>query len=522
MDLSTLLKPAPPRCTSSLVICGGTGDLARRKLIPALARLRAAGALPSDLHVVLTGRRPLTREELTTHLREGAGPAADPLTRRGLAAMLERFHYVPLDPGAPGAGGPFADALQAIEGKGAAPARLFYLAIPPEQIAAFLTVLAPFLARDRQTPCPARLLVEKPFGTDLASARALHARLQEVADESQILRIDHYLGKEAVQNILALRFANILFEPVWNRQFVDHVQISFAETIGVGTRAAYFDRTGILRDVVQNHLLQVLCLTAMEPPLSHHPACVRIEKKKVLAALRPIAASDTPTQTCRARYGRRQHAGEPTIPGYLEEPGVAPDSTTETYAALRVWIDTWRWSGIPFYLRAGKRLSASQTEIAIVFKEVPGHIFPPGAATKPGAIAPDVLVIRVQPDEGIHLTVQSKVPGMEFRLAPVDLDFSYQTSFDAYRPDAYERLLLDALHHDDSLFLQHDEIEAAWRFVDPIREGWAREAPLRLGEYEAGTEGPAAADALLAADGRAWRTLASRAGAGRNCPGAGR
>ncbi|RCK81501.1 MAG: Glucose-6-phosphate 1-dehydrogenase [Candidatus Ozemobacter sibiricus] len=519
MDLSTLLKPTPPRCTSSLVICGGTGDLARRKLIPALARLQAAGALPADLHVVLTGRRPLPREDLIRHLQEGAGATTDPLPRRGLEALYERFHYVPLDPNTPGASGPFAEALQAIEGKGAAPARLFYLAIPPEQIGAFLTVLAPFLARDRQTSCPARLLIEKPFGTDLASARVLHRRLQEVADESQILRIDHYLGKEAVQNILALRFANVMFEPVWNRQFIDHVQISFAETIGVGTRAAYFDRTGILRDVVQNHLLQVLCLTAMEPPLSHRPTCIRIEKKKVLAALRPIAAADTPTQTCRGRYARRQRGDGPPLPGYLEEPGIAPDSTTETYAALRVWIDTWRWSGIPFYLRAGKRLSTSLTEIAIIFKEVPGHIFPPEVATGRTTIAPDVLVIRVQPDEGIHLTVQSKVPGMEFRLAPVDLDFSYQESFATYRPDAYERLLLDALHDDDGLFLQHDEIEAAWAFIDPIREGWAREAPARLEEYEAGTEGPAGAAALLAADHRHWRPLTPRSAGRQPHPG---
>ncbi|NLI75281.1 MAG: glucose-6-phosphate dehydrogenase [Candidatus Riflebacteria bacterium] len=513
MDISSLRKPGQPRCTTSLVICGGTGDLARRKLVPALCRLRAAQALPADLHVVITGRRPLTRQALLATLQEAVAGTADSLSRTGFEAMGDRFHYAVLDPADPAGCAAFAQALQDIEGRGAAPARLFYLAIPPEQVGAFLQALAPLLARDRGTPCPARLLVEKPFGSDLASASALNRRLQEVVSEDQILRIDHYLGKEAVQNILALRFANILFEPVWNRQFVDHVQISFAETIGVGKRAAYFDGAGILRDVVQNHLLQVLCLTAMEPPLSHHPECVRLEKKKVLAALRPIPADETAVQTCRARYTRRERTGEAAVAGYLQEPGIPPDSSTETYAALRVYLDTWRWSGVPFYLRAGKRLSASQTEIAVVFRQVPAHIFPaPGG----GPVAPDVLVIRVQPNEGIHLTVMSKVPGMEFRLAPVDLDFSYQEAFAAYRPDAYERLLVDALHGETSLFLQHDEIEAAWSFIDPIREGWKREGPSRLGGYEAGTDGPTAADALLAADGRVWRPLCGT-GRGPSC-----
>ncbi|HOY67930.1 MAG TPA: glucose-6-phosphate dehydrogenase [Candidatus Ozemobacteraceae bacterium] len=506
-----MTTPETAGCASTLVIFGGTGDLARRKLVPALAHLRAAGALPADLRIVLTGRQAQTPDASLGELRElhATRLAADSRLARGLDELRPSLYTLRLDPGAPDAPDRLREGIEAIEQPGTSHSRLFYLAVPPDHIAPFLPLLEPLLAGT--TPCSrrSRIIVEKPFGHDLASASALEARLGAVAREEQILRIDHYLGKEAVQNILVMRFANAFFEPVWNRHYIDHVQISFAEQLGVGHRAAFFESTGILRDVIQNHLLQVLCLTAMEPPLSHRAESIRFEKLKVLKALRPIAPDATPTTTVRGRYAAGRIAGKP-VPGYLDEPGVPAGSTTETYAALQLHIDTWRWSGVPFYLRAGKRLSASQTEISVHFRPVPGHIFPASA----GQAQPNVLVMRVQPNEGSHLRVNVKTPGRQLELGSVGMDFSYQTSFGPDRPDAYERLLIDAIQGDTSLFISQGEIDASWRFIDPIIQGWQRPSSAPPAAYTAGSDGPAEADRLLEAGNRAWRPLCTEA----SCP----
>jgi len=491
-------------CAATLVIFGGTGDLARRKLLPALADLKSANALPPDLKLVVTGRNVIGVSDYISSVIDIRLDrfVSSEQTLRGLEQLRPLIHTVRLDPSAPGAAESFASSLADIEAPAGNRARLFYLAVPPEHVEPFLPVLAPLLSRRTPCGCRSRIIVEKPFGHDLASANLLQERLSSVATEDQILRIDHYLGKEAVQNILVMRFANAFFEPVWNRHYIDHVQISFAEELGVGHRAAFFESTGILRDVVQNHLMQVLCLTAMEPPISHRPESIRLEKRKVMAALRPITPSEVSTSTVRGQYSAGR-SGRAAVPGYLEETGVRPGSRTETFAALRLFIDTWRWAGVPFYLRAGKRLSASQTEISIHFRPVPGHLFPASA----GVPQPNVLVMRVQPNEGSHLRVNVKVPGRQLELGTAGMDFSYQTAFGPDRPDAYERLLLDAIQGDPSLFIGQDEIEAAWRFIDPVLQTWRENDGPPLPAYAAGSDGPPEADAFIREDGRVWRPL---------------
>ncbi|MBF0544582.1 MAG: glucose-6-phosphate dehydrogenase [Candidatus Riflebacteria bacterium] len=491
-------------CTSSLVIFGGTGDLSCRKLIPALLRLKSGGYLPSDLQVIISGRNPLGRDELINHFRSRFDSRSESyqLLEKSLEELAPRIHYIQVDPQRPNAREELFRALRQIEREGVAPARLFYLALPPQQMPAFLPLLPGLLGKEKNTSCLSRILVEKPFGHDFTSALELNNQLLSIAHEDQIMRIDHYLGKEAIQNILVLRFANVLFEPVWNRNYIDHVQISFAEKIGVGSRSKYFDSAGILRDVVQNHLLQVLSLTAMEPPISNLPSDIRREKMKILRALQPLSREHVKTYAIRGRY-EKSDRNDVKVRGYLEEEGVEPTSTTETYAALKTHVDSWRWGGVPFYLRAGKRLSTNLTEISIFFKLPPHFIFE--GCCGPGQ--PNVLNLRVQPDEGIQMLVQSKKPGMELIISPINLDFSYQESFGAYRPDAYERLLLDALHGDLSLFLCKEEIDLAWKFIDPIIEAWKNEDPANLEGYPAGSDGPKSAENLLKADGRAWKNL---------------
>jgi glucose-6-phosphate 1-dehydrogenase len=363
----------------------------------------------------------------------------------------------------------------------------------------FISLIQPFSANRTDANCPERILVEKPFGHDLVSARQLNSSLLKFFSEEQILRIDHYLGKEAVQNILFMRFANSFFEPVWNNRFISNIQITFSEEIGIGTRAGYFDQTGILRDVIQNHLLQVLCMVAMEPPLSHNPSDLHLEKKKVLKAIRKYSPAEVSSETVRAQYTAGSLNGQTAV-GYLEEAGVKPLSQTETYSACRLFIDNWRWGGTPFYLRAGKRLDRNITEICVNFKPVPHSIFPMFA----GKIEPNRLYIRIQPDEGITLQLNSKPPGMHLQVTDVGLRFSYENEFGSYRPDAYERLLLDALNGDSALFLSNSEIEESWKFIDPIIEGWhSFNQPVFT--YSAGSFGPAEACELLKKHGHQWR-----------------
>lgn len=485
-------------CASSIVIFGGTGDLATRKLIPALARLNSASLLPKNFHLFPTGRSRLSKEQFIEKFINSQQKimAEDSNFTAGFANLKDRIHYIQVEPGSSKATEDFSAKLRQLE-PAEAPARLFYLAVPPSSIDAFARLVKHLSDQTTNEQCQKRILVEKPFGENLESSVLLNKSLTQAFDEDQILRIDHYLGKEAVQNIMVMRFANTFFEPVWNNHYIDNVQITFSEAIGIDKRADYFDKTGILKDVVQNHLLQVLCMVAMEPPLSHTPEDIRLEKSKILKAIRKLRPEEVATETIRARY----KAGN-KMKGYLEEPGVDQSSLTETYAACRLFIDNWRWGTVPFYLRAGKRLDKNMTEICVSFKKLPHNIF----ANSTLSIAPNRLYIRIQPDEGIKLLLNSKPPGMSMQVTDVGMRFSYAEEFGDYRPDAYERLLLDALKSDNSLFISNAEIEESWKFIDPIIQGWNKyNQPLY--EYEAGSAGPDQACELLRQHQHEWCQL---------------
>ncbi|HMQ34553.1 MAG TPA: glucose-6-phosphate dehydrogenase, partial [Chloroflexaceae bacterium] len=396
-----------------------------------------------------------------------------------------------------------AERLAAIdEGRGTGGNRVFYLATPPESYPEIIGQLGAHGLTRSPGGGWTRIIVEKPFGRDLASARALNQQLLAVFDESQVYRIDHYLGKETVQNLLVFRFTNGIFEPLWDRRSVDHVQITVAESIGVEDRGGYYDSSGALRDMIQNHLTQLLCLVAMEPPVTYEADAVRDEKVKVLRSIRPIYPTEVARFTVRGQYGPGSVSGRP-IGGYRDERGVAPGSQTETYVALKLFIESWRWAGVPFYLRSGKAMPRRVSEIAIQFKTVPTMLF---ADTPMHDIEPNVLSIKIQPDEGITLKFGSKVPGQQ-QIRPVTMDFRYGTSFGVASPEAYERLLLDCMLGDGTLFTRRDEVEASWSLITPIPQGWAAGPPQSFPNYEAGTWGPADADAFIARDGRAWRRL---------------
>jgi glucose-6-phosphate 1-dehydrogenase len=382
--------------------------------------------------------------------------------------------------------------------------RLFYLAMPPDEFGPIVEglrgarLIAP-VGREGAGGFWTRVVFEKPFGHDIRSARALNESIASAFDESQVFRIDHYLGKETVQNMLVFRFANSLFEPVWGREHVDHVQITVAEDIGVESRGKFYEQTGVTRDIVENHMMQLLCLTAMEPPISLAPDAVRDEKVKVLRSLRRLEASEVRRSVVRGQYGPGIVRGEEAR-GYRAEPDVSPESTVETYVAMKIFVDNWRWSGVPFYVRAGKRLARRVTEIAVVFREVPHTLF----RAPDGGITPNVLAVRVQPDEGIALRFISKEPGQQTILRDVAMDFRYGATFGSNTPEAYERLLLDAMRGDATLFTRRDEIEEQWAFIDPVLASWTREGqPPPL--YAAGSWGPEQADDVLARDGRRWR-----------------
>jgi glucose-6-phosphate 1-dehydrogenase len=483
---------------ATLVLFGAGGDLAARKLLPAVYDLLADGRLPERFRVLGVLRHGADDVAFRAHVRR----AIESHARRPLDASL----WATLEPRIGAVRGDITtdrlyDDLRArLEqgdlDDGAPSQRLFYLAVSP----VFFATIAHQLARvglGRGADPPTRLLVEKPFGDDLRSARELNAAIQAAFDEEQIFRIDHYLGKETVQNLLVFRFANGIFEPLWNRTAIDHVQITVAEDLGIGERAGYYDRAGALRDVLQNHALQLLSLVAMEAPASFEAALVRDEKAKVLRAVRP---PDPARDAVRGQYGPGWIAGEP-VRGYRDEPSVPPDSRTETYAALRLEIDSWRWAGVPFYVRTGKRLPVRMTEIAILFKPVPHLPFRDLVEEVP----PNELILAVQPDEGTMLQIAAKVPGTAMRVRPVQMDFEYGSSFLRESPEAYERLLHDALLGDATLFTRADEVEAAWQIVDLVLKAWASEGAPE--PYPAGTAGPSSADALPAREGRAWRPL---------------
>ncbi len=496
------LRIEPTPAPTALVIFGASGDLTRRKLLPALYHLSRAQRLPARFTVVGVARSEMTddqfRQQLHDSLKEFAGLARpDDVS----SALAKRAFYVQGEMDDPGL---YKTLTAKLKECGAPDGVLIYFAIPPTAYGTVADQLAAAKLFEPASPDGwRRVIVEKPFGTDLDSARALNQRLHKYLDESQIFRIDHYLGKETVQNLLVFRFANGMFEPVWNRRYIDHVQITAAETVGVERRAAYYEGAGALRDMVQNHLMQVLALVAMEPPTTFSAENVRDRKLDVVVSMQPfVNDAGDPDHVVRGQYSAGWVNGAP-VPGYREEDGVNPASKTETYVALRAYLDSWRWAGVPFYLRTGKRLPKRTTEIAIQFRKPPLHIF---SRVSPTPISPNLLIVNVQPDEGISVRFEAKLPGSRMQLAPVMMNFRYGSAFGRPVPEAYETLLLDAMLGDATLFARRDFVEASWALITPIHKAWARSQD-GLTMYEAGEWGPREADALIAADGRRWRTL---------------
>jgi glucose-6-phosphate 1-dehydrogenase len=492
----------PEPCT--MVIFGASGDLTKRKLLPALYTLSRERLLPPRFAVVGFARREVGDDAFRADMRAGCETFA---RRRPVDAAL----WSSLESSIYYHRGSFDDAdayrtlatrLDAIDQERGIPGnRIFYLATPPQSFAPILQNLgtAGLVRRAQATPFT-RVIIEKPFGTDLETAQALNEEVRAVAHESQVYRIDHYLGKETVQNLMVFRFANGFFEPLWNNRYIDHVQLTGAEALGIEGRGGYFDHAGILRDMVQNHLFQILCLTAMEPPIALRADDLRDEKVKVLKSLRPMADGDVHKHVVRGQYTAGSIAGR-RIPGYREENGVGAESTTDTFVAMKMFIDNWRWAGVPFYLRSAKAMPKRVTEVALVFKSAPHSLF----GDDDRAVGPNVLAIRIQPDEGISLKFGSKLPGPTTAIHPVTMEFRYGTSFGTEPPEAYERLLLDCMLGDASLFTRSDEVEASWRFISRIHNAWARERTRIVPTYEAGSWGPLEADQLLARDGRVWR-----------------
>ncbi|NUQ01214.1 MAG: glucose-6-phosphate dehydrogenase [Armatimonadetes bacterium] len=491
---------APGPCC--FVLFGATGDLCARKLLPALYNLSRQGLTPQEFFVLGVARRPKTDEQWRAEMREAVTrySRTQPLDEAVWESFAERLGYQSCEFADREDYGELRARLERIDREyGTAGRRLFYLAVSPDFFPIIPTELARVGLLEERPPRWARVVVEKPFGTDLSSARALSAHLRSLLDEQQIYRIDHYLGKETVQNLLVLRFGNAIFEPLWNRQFVRSVHITVAETVGMeGRRGPFYEQAGALRDVVQNHVMQLLALVAMEPPVAWDAEAIRDEKAKVLQALLPLTPAQVAQQVVRAQYTRGYLLGEEAL-GYVEEEGVAPDSVTETYVAMRVGLETWRWSGVPFYLRHGKRLPKRATEIAVRFRRPPLTLFPDEVQ------AANWLVLRIQPDEGMALSFSAKVPGMRLERRQVRMDFGYGT-FGAESPEAYERLLLEAMVGDGTLFTRDDEVQYAWRFVSSILDAWEGPEAVPPCRYEAGTWGPSEVDALLQ-PGDVWRRL---------------
>jgi glucose-6-phosphate 1-dehydrogenase len=498
------LEPTPGPTT--FVIFGASGDLTKRKLLPAIYRLARRGRLPAEFAVIGIARSQMDDNAFRTQffdcLKEFAGVAAagDEVAQ----SLANRMYYVAGETDDPALYQTLQQRLAAIDG---AEGVLYYLAIPPTVYSTVIEHLGASGLADAPPRGSRRIIVEKPFGTDLDTARALNRLAHQHFDEDQVYRIDHYLGKETVQNLLIFRFGNGMFEPVWNRRYIDHVQITAAETVGVEHRASYYEGAGALRDMVQNHLMQVLSLIAMEPPIAFTAESVRDRKMDALLAVQPLVSTDgdSPPDTrnvVRAQY-RAGWVNGVEVPAYREEKGVNPQSTIETYAAVRVNLDNWRWAGVPFYLRTGKRLPKRTTEIAIQFRRPPLEIFRRAGQT---SVSANLLIVNVQPDEGISLRFETKLPGARMQIAPVMMSFRYGTTFGGEVPEAYETLLLDAMLGDPTLFARHDFVEASWALINPVLEVW-RARTGDISTYEAGEWGSAEADDFIAQDGRRWRSL---------------
>jgi glucose-6-phosphate 1-dehydrogenase len=510
------IERTPPPCV--LVIFGASGDLAHRKLVPALYALTAGGLLPPGFSVVGAGRTAMSDAEFRDSLHDSVARFGRiPLQPDVWDNFAQGLRYTHVDFDAPdGLDGLKRVLAEVDRERGTCGNRVYYLAIPPSGIG----TVARRLGEEGMSAVPdsdggfCRLIVEKPFGRNLETARELSRDLHTSFAEEQIYRIDHYLGKETVQNLLVFRFANGIFEPLWTRQFIDHVQITVAESIGVEGRGSYYEESGALRDIVQNHIMQLVALVGMEPPADFAAETVRDEKVKLLRAVRPILEEDVLSRTVRGQYGPGWVEGE-RVPGYREERGVPDESLRETFVAIKLDIDNWRWAGTPFYLRTGKRLPKRATEIAIQFRDVPhspfrGHVTQERRATKRAdGIDPNLLVLRIQPDEGITLRFGAKVPGQALRIRSVSMDFLYGSAFLTESPEAYERLLLDCMLGDATLFARVDEVDEAWRFCTAILDGWRSRPPAKdsMPNYEAGSWGPQEAHALMARDGRSWRRL---------------
>jgi len=486
----------------TIVIFGGGGDLARRKLLPALYNLHVDGVLPPRMAIVGVGRKPMSDDDYRAFAREGVEKfSRRPIDAQAWETFAAALFFVAAEVDGEQGLAPLGARLDIVEHeRGLNGDRIYYLAIPP-------TLFAPTvkqLARSRFVPAPdgrvARVIVEKPIGRDLPSARVINDAIAEVFEERQVYRIDHYLGKETVQNILVMRFANSIFEPLFNQKYVDHVQITVAEEEGVGTRAGYYEQAGALRDMVQNHILQLLAMVAMEPPHSLDADVIRDERLEVLKSLRPIDSEKVDADVVRAQYGPGFILGK-AVAGYAQESGVAAASATETYVALRVCIDNWRWAGVPFFLRTGKRLPKRASEISIHLKEVPPILF---NADPSARLDPTILSIRIQPDEGFSLGINSKVPGPHVQIYPVKMDFHYGSTFGGTSPEAYERLLLDVIAGDATLFMRRDAVEAAWQWVMPILDRWSERGRDGLATYPAGDWGPQDGEALIDSTGRRW------------------
>jgi glucose-6-phosphate 1-dehydrogenase len=499
--LSTRAVPQP----CSVVIFGATGDLTHRKLIPALYNLAVDGELPPAVTVVGFARREKSDDEFRRELEEATRKFSRQAVRDEIwKTFAQSIFYHHSDFGDEAGYKSLAERLDKIDQERSTRGnRLFYLAVAPDQFEPILKNLRDAGLNRACEGSWARVIVEKPFGVDLASARELNRVVRNSFAEEQTYRIDHFLGKETAQNILVLRFANAIFEPLWNTRYIDHMQITAAETLGVEGRAGYYEGAGALRDMVQNHLLQLLCLVAMEAPTDLGADSIRDEKVKVVRSLRRMVGKEVAVNGVRGQYAAGAINGKPVV-AYREEKNVDPKSMTETFVALRLNIDNWRWADVPIYLRVGKRLPKSGTEISVHFKKAPSVLFNKESV----ALDQNVLVVRIQPDEGISLRMQAKIPGTSLRVEPVKMDFHYGTSFGKASPEAYERLLLDAMSGDATLFARRDEVEEAWSFIDPIENAWhAEKGAPGLFFYPAGSWGPEEADELLARDGRAWRRL---------------
>ena len=487
---------------TTLTIFGATGDLAKRKLLPAIYNLAHEGALPERFNLIGSSRGQMTDDEF----RKLAYESIHQFSRRRvdeqvIEALLTHVRYVTGSFDDPQVYEQLAECNRAFdEGAGIVFNRVYYLSTSPKFFAVIVGKLGEH-GLDHDEAVEVRVVIEKPIGTNLGEAKALNGAVLDVLDEEQVYRIDHYLGKETVQNMLAFRFANGLFEPIWNRNFIDYVQITAAENIGIGTRAGYYDTSGALRDLVQNHMLQLLTLLCMEPPVAFSADEVRDEKAKVLHAIHPPTPADVAEMAVRAQYAAGVSGGE-DVPGYLEEDGVPEGSVTETYAALRLEVDNWRWAGVPIYLRTGKRLARKVTEIAVTLKPVPHLAFQQDGSV---GVQPNEIVMTMQPNEGVSISMGAKIPGTRMRIRPVNMQFLYGTAFMSESPEAYERLIMDAMRGDATLFTRDDEVEAQWRIIDPILEGWSS-TPAPIPQYPAGSGGPKDADRLLEPEHR-WRAI---------------